>query len=129
MIFLLIGAVCLAFCIRNLVILYGYRKANTKKVNAYLQSTKHEKDVYLSGGKMATGRFHKHWTESVYVYRVDGKPYTIRDSAPGRPSEMTKMTKVSIKYRILSAHISHGFAPWRGFLQDFADLVRLLLSF
>ncbi|MBP3555873.1 MAG: hypothetical protein J6K63_09565 [Clostridia bacterium] len=118
-IFLIIGAICLAFCVRNLVILYGYRKANTKKVNAYLQSTKHEKDVYLSGGKRASGRFYKHWTESVYVYRVDGKPYTIRDSAPGRPSEMTKMTKVV--YQVSN--------PKRAYFAWFCPLERIFAGF
>ncbi len=93
-IFLIIGIVCLGFLVRNVIIVWGYRKANVKKVNAYLQSTTHEKDVYLSGGKVSSGRFYKHWTEAVYVYRVDGVPYTIRDGSPCRPSEMMKITKV-----------------------------------
>ncbi|MBQ8418742.1 MAG: hypothetical protein IJY37_00120 [Clostridia bacterium] len=73
----------------------------------------------MSGGKMATGRFHKHWTESVYVYRVDGKPYTIRDSAPGRPSEMTKMTKVV--YQVSN--------PKRAYFAWFCPLERIFAGF
>lgn len=125
-IFLLIGMICFAFCVRNLFILWGYRKANVKKVNAYLQSTTHEKDVYLSGGKVSSGRFYKHWTEAIYVYRVEGIPYTIRDSSPSRPSEMTKMTKVIYQISNPKRAYFAWFCPLEGIFAAFCGLGALV---
>jgi hypothetical protein len=125
-IFLLIGMICFAFCVRNLVILLGYRKSNTKKVNAYLQNTKHEKDVYLSGGKASSGRFYEHWTEATYIYRVDGVPYTIRDGSPCRPSEMTKMTKVVYQVSNPKRAYFACFCPLEGIFAVFCGLGALI---
>lgn len=53
----------------------GFSIGKSNTVRAYLSESNYQKNVYR-GGK--AGRFYKHMTDCVYVYRVDGKPYEIK---------------------------------------------------
>lgn len=84
-------AVFLFLFIRNVVILYGFRKGNTKKTNGYLNEVKHEKNVYV-GRK--SGRFYKHWVSYTYTYHVNEKSYSVSGGSSGKPDNIQRTVRI-----------------------------------
>ncbi len=85
---------------RFLFISFGYLKVN--KVKGYLKVCEHKRNVY-KGGK--SGRFYEHWVDSVYMYRVGEKEYSICVQNPGKPNQMEKT--VDVIYQIKNPKYSY----------------------
>ncbi len=77
------------------VISAGFRRSNTLQTIGYLEKTNTQHNVYI-GGK--TGRWYKNWTDYSYVYRVDGKKYTLSNGAPGKQDNLKNT--VTVVYQI-----------------------------
>ena len=66
-------------------IVWGFRKNNTCTCKGYLVNTLQHKDVYV-GGK--AGRFHKHYLDYEFVYRVNGMEYRISGGVSGTKADL-----------------------------------------
>lgn len=69
----------------------GFRGSRAASTTGWLKASDHRKNVY-SGGK--AGRFYKHWTDCVYVYRVDGREYSVSVGAPGVPGDFSGCARI-----------------------------------
>ena len=74
-----------------LLISLGFRKTLCEKCKGYLTDTMQYKDVYR-GGK--SGRFYKRFIEYAYVYRVDGKQYSVSGGNSGTKGNLPRTVDV-----------------------------------
>ena len=58
----------------------GFRKNQCKKCKGFLRNTIQHENIYVG---MKGGRFYKHFLDYLYVYRVNGKEYSISGGVPG----------------------------------------------
>lgn len=86
-----VAVIFLSLFIRNVVILCGFRKGNTKKTNGYLNTVNHERNVYVG---YKHGRFYKHWIRYTYTYKVNGKTFSLSGGSPGKPHNIDRVARV-----------------------------------
>ena len=77
---ILIGVVIFSLDLYFLWVSLGFRKSQCGKCKGYLSNTTQYKDVIRRGGK--TGRFYKRFKDYSYVYRADGKQYSVSCGDP-----------------------------------------------
>lgn len=71
----------------------GFRNGNLIYVTGYLEKTETLKKVFR--GHAITGKWHKYWTEYVYVYRIDGQPYSICGGRSGQKKDLPRSVTVA----------------------------------
>ena len=91
-----IGITVLFFDLYFAWISCGFLKNNTRKCKGYLVNTLQQRDVYV-GGK--GGRFHKHYLDYEYVYRVNGKEYRISGGVPGTKANLRQSVDIVYQSR------------------------------
>lgn len=96
----LIGIVMLAlacgasvFLIAMTRYILGFRSSNLTYVTGYLEKTETVGNVFR--GHAVTGKWHKHWTNYTYVYRVDGQPYSICGGRSGQKKDLPRRVTVA----------------------------------
>ena len=60
----------------------GFRKSNLLEVTGYLAKTEPLKNVFR--GHPFSGKWHKHWTNYEYTYRINGQQYSICGGKSGQ---------------------------------------------
>ena len=61
-----------------LYIVFEYKKDKLEKATAYLRQMKYKKNVPVYGRNFRLEMIIKHWSKSVYEYKVNDKEYKIR---------------------------------------------------
>ena len=90
-VFLLLGAISFSLAFIFLMIAIGFRHSTTSKTNGYLERINRKQNVYIGG---ISGRWYKSWLDYTYIYRVDGKQYTVSSGTPGKPNNMKTVVAV-----------------------------------
>lgn len=115
---LLFGAIVFVTAAAFLIISIGFRRSNISKTNGFLERTNRKQNVYI-GGK--TGKRYKSWLDYTYVYRVDGKQYTVSGGTPGKPDQLK--TTVTVIYQ--KKH--PGFSYIKGITFPIQPVIAVLL--
>ena len=77
------------------VYLHGFRKNNLIYITGYLEKTELQKNVFQ--GHPFSGRWHKHWTNYTYVYRVNGQKYSVCGGIPGQGKDVPRKVTVAVQ--------------------------------
>ena len=71
----------------------GFRENNLIEVTGYLTKTEHRKNVFR--GHPFSGKWHKHWTNYEYTYRINGQQYSIRGGISGQRSVLPQSVTIA----------------------------------
>ena len=71
----------------------GFRKSNLLVVTGYLAKTELSKNVFR--GHPFSGKWHKHWTNYEYTYRINGQQYSIRGGISGQKKVLPQSVTIA----------------------------------
>jgi len=88
----IVGTAFFVFLCRQVL---GLRKSNRIEVIGWLSVTETERNVFY--GHPFTGKWYRNWVRFTYIYRVDGKDYSVSGGTPGQRKDLPMRTTVCVQ--------------------------------